>query len=117
MKYLFNIMFLVSSLVLYAQDCEKLSKNFNDYASALYIVESSNTLHKEVVDSSKSSWIKGLTFYQCNNQTGFLVMETKKKKYIHQNVPISIWKELKKASSLGAFYNKNIKGNYKLNFN
>jgi hypothetical protein len=69
---------------------------------------------KVSIDTSKSSWIIGLSYYSCDKKTGFLIMETKSQKYIHQEVPILLWEKLKKASSFGTFYNDNIKGKYKI---
>ncbi len=117
MKVVKIIMYAFISLSLnscFAQDCESLPNNFKTYKAALNAIETANYNYHESIDTKKSSWIIGLTYYSCDNKKGFLVMETKKEKYIHQDIPVSIWRELKQAPSFGSYYNHNIKGKYKV---
>lgn len=112
MKVITYILFLISLSSCSGPNCESIPISFESSNNALIIVEQANFNLHETIDSSSSSWIVGFTYYSCDKETGFLVLETKKKKYIHQGVPISLWNKLKKAPSFGAFYNAYIRGNY-----
>lgn len=114
MKYLFVILSLFIFRTAQSQNCDELPSLFTSQQIALYKVELSKFNFKESIDTSKSSWIRGLSFYACDRKTGFLIMETKSQKYIHQEVPVLLWEKLKKASSFGTFYNDNIRGKYKI---
>jgi len=98
----------------YGHNCKSPSNSFQSPAKAISIVDKQNLVLKKVIDTSKSSWISGLSFYSCDKTTGFLIMETKSQKYTHQEVPVLLWEKLKNLPSFGAFYNHNIKGKYKI---
>jgi hypothetical protein len=96
------------------QNCNNIPSSFNSYAEATQLVKSSNFKIKESVNTSKSSWIRGATYYSCDSKKGFLIIRTDDREYIHQNVPIETWNGFKNASSFGSFYNNYIKGNYRV---
>ena len=58
---------------------------------------------------------KGASYYSCDGQTGYLIIETDKQPYIHAGVPSSAWNGFKIASSFGSYFDHNIKGRYRLN--
>jgi len=95
-------------------NCNTLPKTFTSYEEALRLVRGTRFKLTDKVDTSSSSWVRGATFYSCDSNVGFLIIRTDKKDYIHQNVPISIWKGFKGVSSFGTYYANNIKGNYQL---
>lgn len=68
----------------------------------------------ETIDTRRSSWIRGLSYFSCDGKSGFMIMKTDSKSYIHQNVPIDIWNEVKNAESFGSYYNDKIKHLYQL---
>lgn len=95
-------------------DCTILPSTFNSFEEAITLIESSGfQTHKEI-SHPNSSWIEKLEFFSCDNSTGFLVMTTNGKKYVHQKVPISTWEALESAKSKGGFYNSVLKNNYQL---
>jgi len=60
-----------------------------------------------------SGWIKRAEYYSCNGETGYLILHLDKgQNYLHQNLPLSVWKAFVNASSYGSFYTKRIRGNY-----
>ena len=95
-------------------DCGSLPTRFKSYNEAENLISSASFVFKDSCNTSKSSWIRSLHYYSCDKQTGYLVMSTDSKEYIHQGVPISLWKEFKKANSFGSFYTSRIKGRYQL---
>ncbi len=99
------------------QDCKDLPSQFSSFSQAVNKVKSANFTIKEKVKKTKSSWIKSISFYNCNSEKGFLLVETQSEEYIYQNVPISVWEQFKNADSFGSFYNRHIKGNYHLEMN
>jgi hypothetical protein len=99
-----------------AQNCNTLPK-FTSYNQAISVVQNSNFKIDESVNTSKSGWILSAHYYSCDGKTGFFIIQTRPRKYIHANMPISVWQQFKKADSFGAFYNYNIKGRYRLYLN
>lgn len=96
------------------KDCSLLNESFDDYENALQAIKSSDFKFSDDCDTSKSSWIYDAEFYSCDGKTGYLIIETKSKKYIHSGVPIGTWNEFKNADSFGKYYNRNLKGRYRL---
>ena len=82
--------FLVASCN--GQDCDKLPATFNSYDEAINLVQSSNFLLKDKADTGGSSWIRGASYYSCDKISGFLIVETDQKEYIHQHVPLNVWR-------------------------
>ncbi|MHC1730665.1 MAG: KTSC domain-containing protein [Bacteroidales bacterium] len=98
-----------------SSECKTLPKSFASSDEVLGLVKNATFNFTDNVNTSSSSWIRGATFYSCDAIVGFLIIETDTKDYIHQRVPMSTWKDFKKARSFGSFYHKYIKGNYQLN--
>ena len=106
---------LIYLFLLACKDVNSVSaQNFHSYQEAIATVENASFRLHDQVDTSRSSWIKSADYYSDNLKDGYLIIETKKKKYIFSHVPINVWKEFKQADSFGSFYNKYIRGRYKL---
>ncbi len=98
-------------------DCSDINSNFTSYKNAIEVVQNTSFQIEEKVNTD-SSWIDSIEYYSCDEASGYLIINTKKgRSYIHENVPIQVWNEFKKADSFGRFYNQNIKGNYYLEIN
>ena len=67
---------------------------------------------KDKVNASKSSWIRGASFYSCDGNSGYFILITDKNEYLYSEMPYSIWLEFKNAESFGKFYNEKIKYKY-----
>ncbi|MEJ7830585.1 MAG: KTSC domain-containing protein [Segetibacter sp.] len=93
-------------------NCDKLPTQFSSYDHAVSKIKSSLFKIKEEANASKSSWIRGASFYSCDGNTGFFILQTAKQDYLYSNMPYSVWTEFKNAESLGKFYNENIKHRY-----
>lgn len=96
-------------------NCSKMQTQFRSYAEALRTVENTNFKIEETLNTSRSSWIRGASFYSCDGIVGYLIIGTDKQEYIHKNVPIEVWNRFKRANSFGSYYNQYIKGRYRLN--
>jgi hypothetical protein len=114
MKKLSYLLFIMLLSGCYGQNCKTIANSFQSPAKAISVVDKSKFNFKESINTSKSSWIIELSYYSCDKKTGFLIMETKSQKYIHQEVPFLLWEKLKEAHSFGTFYNTNIRGKYRL---
>lgn len=95
-------------------DCSEITTPFTTYEEANNTVESVEFKYTDEVDTSKSSWIRGAQYYSCDGETGYLVYQTDKKEYIHQQVPMEVWEEFKNAESFGSSYNENLKHKYRV---
>jgi KTSC domain len=111
-RYLIIFLVILSSCK--KKNCENLSANFESYAVAKVELKKHKFKLQESLNSEQSSWIKSVEYLSCNGKTGFLILETDKQEYVHQDVPIEIWKEFSKVSSVGNFYNLRIKRKYQL---
>ena len=109
---------LLSTFISFAQtNCSKIPSTFKSYNQATTLVKSAKFKIKETANTSKSSWVKSATYYSCDGQTGYLIIMLKSKEYIHANLPYSIWKGIKNASSKGKYYDNNIRYKYRLKVN
>jgi hypothetical protein len=95
-------------------DCSKFPSAFNSYDEAQQILSETSFNYTDKVNTGKSSWVRGASFYSCDKQLGFFVLETEKQIYVHKEMPIEVWKEFKDAQSFGGFYNSAIRGRYLL---
>jgi hypothetical protein len=112
-----QFLFFCLCLTLYscsAQNCRDIPSVFSSYQQAKNLIQKSSFAYSDKLNTSKSSWIRGASFYSCDNKTGFLIIATDKQEYTHQNLPIEIWNSFKSANSFGQFYNQNIKNRYQL---
>ncbi len=117
MKYIKQLLIVsitLLSLSCNSQECSELNKDFTSYEQAKKSINSTNFTFSDKCNTSKSSWILGAEYYSCDNQNGYFFIRTKKKTYIHKDLPKEIWNEFKNADSFGKFYNSKIKGNYQL---
>ena len=111
------IAFLASLMILscHSQDCSTLPQKFSSYKQAIELVQNSRFVFTDEANTSSSSWISSASYYSCDGKTGYLVYSTNSgKEYIHQGVPINIWRGFKNAASKGSFYNANIKNRFQL---
>lgn len=99
------------------QPCSKIDEHFSSYGDALRKVRSVDWAIEESVNTSKSSWIRAASFYSCDGKSGYFIIKTDSKEYIHQGLPVGVWREFKTASSFGSYYTKNIKNKYRLRLN
>ncbi len=93
-------------------DCSQLPSSYNSYEEAMKTIEASSFKIEESINTSKSSWIKGATFYSCDSIQGFFILKTKRKDYLYSSMPIEIWNGFKNAESFGSYYHKFIKNRY-----
>jgi KTSC domain len=106
---------LAFSIQSYSQtDCNQLPKTFQSYSEAISKIKSANFKIEQSLDASNSSWIRGAKFYSCDGISGYIIVTTNSKEYIHKDVPISIWGGFKNATSLGSYYDYNLKNRYHL---
>lgn len=108
----FSLLLLLSSCT--NKDCNNLTNEYTSYEEALATVRHTHFKVKETISNTESSWIKTAFYYSCDEITGYLIIETYTKEYIHLNMPMDVWNEFKIAKSKGGYYNQNIKGRYRL---
>jgi len=118
MKSIVKLSFIISILTFNiscgGKDCNLIDGNFDSYKHAMQVIKSSDFEFSDHCDTSKSSWIYSAEYYSCDGKTGYFIIETKSKNYIHSEVPIEMWYEFKNADSFGKYYNRRIKGRFRL---
>lgn len=97
--------------------CDQLPQHFLTYDDAVTKIKSANFKIQEDANTSKSSWIKAASFYSCDGNSGYFIIETAGKEYLYAEMPYSIWTEFKNAQSFGNYYNRNIKNRYTFTLN
>jgi hypothetical protein len=97
--------------------CADLPTSFSSYTEALVQIRSASFRIEEAKKTDESSWIRGAEFYSCDGISGFFILRTDDREYIHVDVPLSVWKGFKEASSFGTYYTANIKRRYRLGLN
>ena len=115
-KLLFTLLTLIS-LSCQSQNCQNLPTKFASYNQAEKLLGNSSFKISESINTSKSSWITKAHYYSCDGCTGFFIIETKNKIYIHSNMPVDVWRRFKAASSFGSFYVHYIRGKYQFHLN
>lgn len=108
--YFLSTLFIISCS---SKNCDEIPIKFSSYEQALNEIQNSSFELQEATSKS-SSWITDANYYSCDMKTGFLIIETSKREYIHKDVPIKVWEEFNNSSSLGKYYNQNIKKRFQL---
>ena len=97
--------------------CADLPATFSSYQNALDQIRSASFSISEEQNTHESSWVRGAEFYSCDGTTGFFILRTDDRDYIHIDVPVAVWQGFKEASSFGSYYSANIKRRYRLSLN
>ena len=63
MKKIFYLLYFMLLSGCFSRNCDTLPNSFKSVENALALVENINFNFKESIDTSKSSWIGGLSFY------------------------------------------------------
>lgn len=117
MKKTFLLIILIcAGIILNAQidNCAHTNTNWKSEKEAIETIETGSFANIDMLQDGVESWLKSAQFYSCNDDFGFLIVKSKKKSFVHQNVPSKIWASLKEANSKGGYYNFYIKNKYKL---
>jgi len=118
LKTIFKVSILISILTITiscgGKDCNLINGNFDNYKNALQVIKSSDFEFSDDFNISRSSWIYDAEYYSCDGKIGYLIIETKSKNYIHSGVPIEMWNEFKNSDSFGKYYNRKLKGRFRL---
>lgn len=87
---------------------------FATYDEAIDWVRNSSGLSCESTDTERSSWIHSAEYCSNGSGTGYAIFELRDREYIHAGVAESVWLEFTQATSLGQYYDYNIRGRYRL---
>lgn len=98
-------------------NCAEIPNSFSNFDQAKKIVLSSNFKLTDKADVFGSSWITSAKYFSCDGLSGFFVIETGNRTYIHQDMPYEVWENFKNADSKGSFYSRSIRGYYQLKLN
>lgn len=114
MRYLAVFIFLVLLMGCKTRDCSQLPSTFQSYSEAENTIYHTHFVFKDKVNTAKSSWIAHASYYSCDKQTRFFILETDSRTYFFQDVPMNVWQSFKKAPSFGTFYNRFIRNKYQM---
>lgn len=108
---------VVEAIAPVGNSCADLPTSFASYTEAMDQIRSASFRIAEEQNTDESSWVRGAEFYSCDGTTGFFILRTDDRDYIHVDVPVAVWQGFKDASSFGTYYNANIKRRYRLVLN
>lgn len=94
--------------------CEFLPDEFSSFEEAERKIEATEFNVKEKIRTPESSWIYGASFYSCDGELGYVIIETDHGNYCHKDVPKEVWQSFKETQSTGKYYNEELRGNYLL---
>jgi hypothetical protein len=113
-KLVFILLFFVPFFCEAQVDCNALPINFTSYTDAVFKIKNAKFNFTENINTSRSSWVRGASYYSCDGKVGYLIIKTDRQNYIHKNLPITLWNGFKNANSFGSFYDRNIRNRYSL---
>ncbi len=109
------IFFCFIPILGYSQtNCKDLPKTFYSYNEAIDKVRNAKYSYVDNVNTARSSFVNGASYYSCDGQYGFLIIGINNRTFIHNGLPKKVWLSFKSASSFGTFYNQNIRNKYRL---
>ena len=110
------IFLIFAGMILNAQidNCAHTNTSWKNEAEAIETVENGSFARIEMIEGEDASWVESVHFYSCDEGYGFLIVKGKRKRFIHQNVPLKVWENFKSAHSKGGYYNFYIKNKFKL---
>jgi len=117
-----NKIFLLASFVILlgscsGDDCDQLPKSYSSYDDAVKTIKATHFKIQETVNTSKSSWVRGASYYSCGGSSGFFILKTDKQEYLYSGVPVDTWNGFKNAESFGSYFDYNIKHNFSFKLN
>lgn len=92
--------------------CSDLPTQYQSYDEAKSSILQASFQIEDAVNTTKSSWIRGASYYSCDGQSGYFFLSTEKKDYLLQGMPIDVWEGFKGADSFGEYYNAFIRGRF-----
>lgn len=95
-------------------NCNQIMQDWKSEKDAISKIENATFTYSESLVAEQSNWMSSAHYYSCDEEYGFLIVKSEKKAFIHQEVPIAVWKALKNAKTTGGYYNFYIKNKYKL---
>lgn len=95
-----------------SKSCIELPAQFQSYEEAESRITSASFQFQDAANTSKSSWIRGASYYSCDGQTGYFLLLADKKNYLFQGLPKVIWEGFKSADSFGEYYHAYIRDRY-----
>ena len=109
-KYLLVFLFLLG-----CKEGNAQPEAFTSYNEAQQFVNNTDFDIEETANTdgrSTNNWISSAEYKANDKANGFLSMGMKGKQYVFDEVPYSVWEELKNADDMGDYYHDNIKGKY-----
>lgn len=92
--------------------CRDLPTQYQSYEEAKSSISQASFQIEDAVNTTKSSWIRGASYYSCDGQSGYFLLVTDKKDYLFQGMPLEVWEGFKVADSFGEYYNAYIRDRY-----
>jgi hypothetical protein len=77
-------------------NCKELPISFTNYNQAKEIVLNSTFKVADDADVSNSSWINSAKYFSCDGVSGFFIIATGNRFYIHKDLLQEIWERFKR---------------------
>lgn len=94
-------------------DCKDIPQMFTNFAEAQKFVRGLDWTYSDDA-TFEGSWINSAEYYSCDRKTGFFIMCTDDKCYIHDYVEMKVWEEFKNTLNPGSYYRNHMYGVYQM---
>ncbi|MCC5931834.1 MAG: KTSC domain-containing protein [Cyclobacteriaceae bacterium] len=92
--------------------CADLPDHFANVETALDFIRNCRFEFEEAFEALAVRGIRNVSYHSCDKESGYLVLVTHDRTFIHKEVPIKIWEAFKYAESIETYYRLNIKFTY-----
>lgn len=94
-------------------DCDDIPQMFTNFEEALEFVRGLDWTYSDDA-TFEGSWINSAEYYSCDRKTGFFIMCTDGKCYIHDYVEMEVWEGIKGTLKPGSYYHKYMRDKYQM---
>ncbi|MGB3180971.1 MAG: hypothetical protein WBB45_06255 [Cyclobacteriaceae bacterium] len=91
--------------------CNNIPRDLGNRTQAISTLSDTEFIFEQSLETLQVFGVKKATFYSCDGNLGYLVVNTSRRNYLYENVPRALWENFKVAYSIDGFFVKNLKYN------
>jgi len=84
-----------------------------DFETAVSIISEASFRFQQNIKVSRRKGFKEASYFSCDNERGFMLIAYDDLSMLYEDIPKSLWDQLVQSGNPGAFYENNIKENFK----
>ncbi|MFA0964127.1 hypothetical protein AB9P05_20125 [Roseivirga sp. BDSF3-8] len=91
--------------------CNNVPRDLGNRVQAIQTLQDTEFTFEQSLETLQVFGVKKATYYSCDGNLGYLVVNTYRRNYLYENVPRELWENFKNAYSIDGFFTKNLKFN------